>query len=177
MRSVETGTGFAWRSPFVVACAVLLLLVVSCGDDDDDGAGGGVLRPAQGVDEITRQVIKEGQPESAQGELLELTRVIIPAGMEIAPHTHPGMQQAVIAEGTLTYTVIDGEVVVTHDSGTDGATTETITSGGTVELRPGSAVLEMPGMVHSARNDGDVAVVVYLASLFPVGAPASSPAE
>ena len=33
------------------------------------------------------------------------------------------------------------------------------------------------GALHSARNDGDVAVVIYTSSLFPVGAPASSPAD
>jgi quercetin dioxygenase-like cupin family protein len=164
------------RSQVLLAIATLLLglLLTACGDDDDDGQ---VLSPADGIDEITRQVIEDGVPDSAQGQVLELTRVIIPAGMEIAPHTHPGLQLAVIVEGTLTYTVVEGQVEVTHDSGTASVTTQTVRSGETVELRPGSAVMEVPGMVHMARNDGDVAVVVYLSSLFPVDAPASSPAE
>jgi quercetin dioxygenase-like cupin family protein len=96
--------------------------------------------------------------------------------MEIAPHTHPGMQQAVIVAGTLTYTVIEGQVQVTHDAGTADATSETIGSGQTVELTPGTSVLEVPGMVHMARNKGKQSVVIYLSSLFPVGSPASSPA-
>jgi quercetin dioxygenase-like cupin family protein len=160
----------------VVAILALGLLVAACGGDDDGGRGD-VLQPADGIDAITRQVIEEGEPASAAGQLLQLTRVIIPAGMEIAPHTHPGLQQAVIVEGTLTYSVIEGEVAVTHDSGTASARSQTVGAGETVDLTPGTAVLETPGMVHMARNDGKVAVVIYLSSLFPVGAPASSPAE
>ena len=34
-----------------------------------------------------------------------------------------------------------------------------------------------PGMVHTAKNAGKIAVVIYLSSLFPDGAPASSPAQ
>jgi quercetin dioxygenase-like cupin family protein len=161
------------RLVVVAIVAAMVLAVAACGGDDDD-AGWSAFAPS---DEIVRDVFAAGEPESADGQLLELTRVIIPGGMEIAPHTHPGLQLAVILQGTLTYTVIEGEVNVTHDTGTDQARTETIGAGETVELVPGSAVVEMPGMVHMAKNEGNMAVVVNLASLFPVDAPASSPAN
>jgi hypothetical protein len=32
-------------------------------------------------------------------------------------------------------------------------------------------------MVHRAKNNGKAAIVIYLASLFPDGAPASTPAQ
>jgi len=158
---------------FAALLLTLATLGVACGSDSDTET----LSPADGVDEIVRQVLESGEPEPAAGQDLELTRVIIPAGESIAPHTHPGLQLAIITEGTLTYTVIDGEVTVHHDSGTDGQTSETVTSGGTVDLVPGSSVMEVPGMVHEARNDGDQSVVIYLASLFPQGEPPSSPAQ
>jgi quercetin dioxygenase-like cupin family protein len=159
--------------PVVVAALVALsAATIACSSSDTD-----VLHPADGVDEIVRQIIQAGEPQSATGQDLELTRVIIPAGDEIAPHTHPGLQLAIITEGTLTYTVVDGEVTVHHNSGTDDETSETVTSGQTVDLRPGSSVMEVPGMVHQAHNDSDQAVVIYLASLFPVDADPSSPAE
>jgi quercetin dioxygenase-like cupin family protein len=156
----------------VFAAALSLMTVAACGGDDNED----VLRPADGVDQIVRQVLQEGEPASASGQLLQLTRVIIPGGMEIAPHTHPGMQQAIVVEGTLMYTVIEGEAQLTRDAGTADAVSETITAGTTVELTPGSSVLEVPGMVHMAHNAGGKSVVIYLSSLFPVGAPASSPA-
>jgi quercetin dioxygenase-like cupin family protein len=156
----------------IFAAVVVALLLAACGDDDGDESGWSAFST-----EIVRQVVEAGEPESAPGQLLELTRVIIPGGMEIAPHTHPGLQLAVVVQGALTYSVIEGEVQVTHDSGTEQARTVTVGAGETVELTPGSAVMEVPGMVHMARNDGKVAVVVHLSSLFTVGAPASSSAE
>jgi quercetin dioxygenase-like cupin family protein len=156
----------------IFAAVVVALLLAACGDDDDDESGWSAFST-----EIVRKVVEAGEPESAPGQLLELTRVIIPGGMEIAPHTHPGLQLAVVVQRALTNSVIEGEVQVTHDAGTEQARTVTVGAGETVELTPGSAVMEVPGMVHMARNDGKVAVVVHLSSLFPVGAPASSSAE
>ena len=70
-----------------------------------------------------------GQPEGAAGLTLELTRVIIPAGAEIAPHTHPGMQLAVVVEGTLTYSVLTGEVEAFHGIATPEQRTEVVRAG------------------------------------------------
>lgn len=48
-------------------------------------------------------------------------------------------------------------------------------SGQTVTLEPGDTVIEHPGMVHVASNDGEVPIVVLLSSLIPKGDELSSP--
>jgi len=82
----------------------------------------------------------------------------------------------VISEGVLTYSVISSQVVVTRAAGTSTAKNETVAAGSTTELRAGDVVSETAGMQHTARNAGTTPVVIYLSSLFPQGAPASSPA-
>ena len=130
-----------------------------------------------GVAEVVRQILGTTSPDTAPGQDLVLSRVIIPAGKPIATHVHPGPQLAIIVEGTLTYTVHSGEVRITRAAGTAGATNEIAGAGQTVELRPGDLVLETPTEVHDAKNATNGPVVIYLASLFPTGAPASSPAS
>ena len=53
-----------------------------------------------------RDVLVEGSPEAANGQVLQLVRYDIPAGITLAMHTHPGMQAAYIESGVLTYTVV-----------------------------------------------------------------------
>ena len=122
-------------------------------------------------------MIESGTSEEAPGQLLQLTRVIIPAGESIAPHTHPGPQLVVVVSGTVTYTVFDGEVELTRDAGTEDAETETVAAGETVELRPGDSLAEPPGVPHAGKNDTDDPVVIYTSSLFPEDEPSSSPAD
>ena len=152
----------------VIVAVSLLALLVACGSSGNQS-------PAHGVTAVTRQLLQSSASDRAAGQSLDLVRVIIPAGQTIAPHTHPGVQLAFIADGTLTYSVIQGEVQVTRAAGTELARTETVRSGQTSEIRPGDALRETPGMVHAARNAGKKAIVIYISSLFPEGAPASSP--
>jgi quercetin dioxygenase-like cupin family protein len=141
----------------------------ACSDDEEPR----VTSPAGGITEVTRQVLQSAMSDTAPGQLVELQRVIIPAGQEIATHTHPGPQLAVVVEGTLTYTVIRGQVQVARSSGA----TEIVQAGSTTQVRAGDSLAEMPGMVHAGKNAGSTPVVIYLSSLFPAGAPASSPAQ
>ena len=87
------------------------------------------------------------------------------------------MQLAVVVEGTLTYSVLTGEVEAIHGIATAEQRTEVVRAGQSVELTPGSSVREAPGMTHKAKNNGKQTVVLFLSSLFPTGAPASSPAQ
>jgi quercetin dioxygenase-like cupin family protein len=160
------------RLAFVLFLFVCTVLVAGCGGDDE-----GPPSPADGVTQVERQLLDEATTDRAPGQTVQLTRVIIPAGQEIAAHTHPGPQLAVIAGGTLTYTVIQGKVQVTRAAGTPAAKSETVSSGQSVDLQPGDTVAETPDMIHTGRNAGDGPVVIYLSSLFPAGAPASSPAQ
>jgi quercetin dioxygenase-like cupin family protein len=152
--------------------AVIVAAVIgglACGDDD--GSSGGTSG------QVTREILAAlGSLEHAPGQELGLSRVVVPPGEAIAPHTHPGVQMAFIAEGTLTYTVHTLEAVVTRRAGATDARSERVAAGSTVELNPGDSLIEIPGMVHEAKNNGATAVVIYLSSLFEEGAPASSAA-
>ena len=152
----------AWFVTLMVA-----IVVVSCGGDGDDSTP----QVTDGVTEVVRQLLAEASPDTAQGQLLELTRVIIPPNGSIAPHTHPGPQLAIIVLGTITYTVIDGEATVTRAAASDDQEIVTYTSGDTLELRAGDSIFEPTGMVHRASNETKEPVVIYLSSLFPAGAP------
>ena len=163
---------FGWPVLPVLLCTALLL--AACGDDDSDAADG---LDASDFDDVTRQVLGESTSDTAPDQLVQLTRVVIPAGESIPPHTHPGPQLAIIVSGTLTYSIIDGEVEVTRDSGTDHAEIESFESGDIVELAAGDSLIEPPGMVHEAENETDDPVVIHTSSLFPEDAPPSSPAE
>jgi quercetin dioxygenase-like cupin family protein len=158
--------------PVVIAGAVL---VSACGGSDSK-AKPAATDPGAGFTEVVRQVLQNQPSDVVPGQDLGLSRVIIPAGQSIAAHTHPGAQLAVVEAGTLTYTVLKGQVQVTRAAGTAQAKTEAVTAGQTADIQPGDSIVETPGMVHTAKNAKDTAVVIYLTSLFPSGAAASSPA-
>jgi quercetin dioxygenase-like cupin family protein len=161
----------------IIVAAVVVSAFAACGGDDDDVPQGSPTASAPGSSQaaaqVTRQVLQSGFSDAAPGQKLELTRVVIPPDKDIAPHAHPGPQLALIVEGTLSYTVISGEVRVMR-SGFD--TAETIEAGQTSEIQPGDSLAEPVGVVHTARNPGPDPVVILISALFPEGAPASSPA-
>lgn len=161
------------RKPILVLVLSLFatLWLAACGDDDAAPSAG------DGVTAVTRQLFATAPSERAPGQELVLSRVIVPAGAELAPHTHPGTQMAYIAEGTLTYTVYSDQAVVTRGAATASARAETIAAGTTTKLATGDSIVEPAGMKHSAKNEGSSPVVIYLSSLFEAGAPASSPAD
>jgi len=167
-KMIRTIWPFRSLFPFFVLAA---FLCVACG-----GNGGSSKSSAVVGADVVRQPLQTTASEKAPGQIVGLTRVVIPAGQSIAAHTHPGPQLAVILEGTLTYTVIRGEVQITRGSGPD-AKNETIKAGQTIDLNTGDSLVEIPGMAHSAKNAGKVPVVIYLSTLFPDGAPASSPVQ
>lgn len=139
--------------------------------------------PAAGV---VREVINEGEPASAPGEILQLVQYTIPGNIALPAHTHPGMQVNVVVSGTLTYTVVEGEAHITRADGSE----ETLSSGQTTDLLPGDAITEPEGMIHFGENLGTEPIVLLTASLFeadeppstvaggtPVATPAATPAS
>jgi quercetin dioxygenase-like cupin family protein len=116
-------------------------------------------------------------PVGAQGRTLGLARVTIPAGAQLASHTHPGTEIAHIDEGTLTYTVERGTpVTVWRGEATDDPQlVRRIRPGQTAKLRAGQWIVEQPKMVHHAANQTSKRVVILLSTLFPNGAPQSIP--
>lgn len=113
--------------------------------------------------------------QGVKNRTLSLGRVTVMPGAKLASHHHPGTQVAYIANGTLTYTVETGKVVVMRGSAEDPTVVRTIRAGQTGQIRTGSWIAEQPSEVHHAANKGTVPVVIYLSTLFRTGAPASLP--
>lgn len=123
----------------------------------------------------SRDVLVQGSPEAADGQVLQLVRYDIPAGVVLPMHTHPGMQIAWIESGVLTYHVVEGgSILVTRGAhnGTPEAT-ELLGPGETTELHPGDSVSELDGVVHYGENLGPEPVVILAATLLDPDEPAS----
>jgi mannose-6-phosphate isomerase-like protein (cupin superfamily) len=115
-------------------------------------------------------------PAGAKGRTLGLSRVVVPSGAQLALHHHAGTQTAYVDRGVLTYTVKAGSVTV-RQGPADGKSkvVRTIGAGQTGPIKAGQWIVEQPTTIHQAANRGSAAVVIYLASLFPIGAPPSIP--
>ncbi len=102
---------------------------------------------------------------------LALALVTVEPDAPIATHHHPGTQIGTIAAGELTYTVETGRVEVRRAGTPPDAPPDFIEAGETVVLGVGDTVIEPPTSWHHAVNNGDVPVEIWVATLFPVGAP------
>jgi quercetin dioxygenase-like cupin family protein len=117
-----------------------------------------------------REVLVESSPADADGQVLQLVRYDIPAGVVLPEHTHPGVQQAYIEAGVLTYHVIaGGSIPVTRADGTAGI----LNPGDSTELHPGDTVVEVPGVVHYGENLGTESVIILASTLLDPDQPAS----
>lgn len=127
---------------------------------------------------VTRDALaKSNNPRGAPDRVLGLARVDIKPGAELALHHHEGTQIARIEQGTLTYTVEEGEVRVRRGDADDGTAelVRTIEAGDTAKIRTGQWIVEQPSDIHRARNVGKRKIVIYLATLLRKGAPPSTP--
>jgi quercetin dioxygenase-like cupin family protein len=122
---------------------------------------------------VVRDVIMSGNPEAAPGQVLELVRYTIPAGITLPMHTHPGMQVATIESGTLHYTVLEGEVPLSRSAreGTPELDISVTVESGEVAIGPGDSFVEAEGVIHFGRNLGPEPVVILVSSLFAAGQP------
>ena len=115
-------------------------------------------------------------PAGGKGRTLGLSRVTIPPGAQLALHHHSGTQIAYIDRGVLTYTVKSGAVSVMHGPADGSATlVRHIRAGQTGSISAGQWIVEQPTTIHRAGNNGSSAVIIYLASYFPIGSPPSVP--
>jgi quercetin dioxygenase-like cupin family protein len=130
--------------------------------------------PAVSRAALARQV----DPVGAEGRTLGLARVRVAPRARLALHQHPGTQLAYLERGVLTYTVQTGSVEVRRGPGDRPRNpVRTIGAGQTARIRAGEWIVEQPGTVHRARNEGRAAVVIVLATLFPNGSPPSLAVE
>ena len=121
---------------------------------------------------ITRTDLGTALPGSAPGEELGLWQYRIPAGAELAPHTHAGWQIARIVRGALEYTIISGEGTLIHADGSSEPV-----GPGTYTLQTGDSIVENPGLQHFGANATDDDVVILAATLYTEGAPLSIPID
>jgi mannose-6-phosphate isomerase-like protein (cupin superfamily) len=157
------------RSAAVLASAVVLTAGIQLSD-----ALAEPTAPAPVT--VTRESLATaGHPRGAEHRTLGLSRVTIMPGTTLALHHHPGTQIGYIEHGVLTYTVEEGRARVMTDSGDDPTLVRVIKAGHTARVRPGQWLIEQPTDHHHARNNGTVPVVIYLATLFRDGEPASLP--
>ena len=97
--------------------------------------------------ELQKEVLaSDDEVSAAPGEILTLTRYIIPAGAELPVHTHPGVQIASVELGTFTYHVLEGEVFVTRADGHE----ETRGAGCTITVEVGDSMVEPDGLLPYA---------------------------
>lgn len=128
--------------------------------------------PAPTLTNLAKSEVVRGAP----GRELTVTRVAVPAGAQLPPHRHLGTQVARIARGTLTYSVIKGSVTVRRGTANGSEkVVRRIKAGQTGKIRTGHWIVEQPNVHHQARNTGPGPVVIYMATLFPRGAPPSVP--
>ena len=119
---------------------------------------------------ITSAVLGRAAPVTVENPELALGRVTVMPGAVLPIHHHPGTQIGVVVQGELTYTVFTGEIEW-HRGGDPAGEPRMIGPGETVVVRPGDTLVESPDSIHQGRNSGAVALVIYLSTLFPMGAP------
>ena len=121
---------------------------------------------------IASEVLGRAVPVAVENPELALGRVTIMPGAAIPTHYHVGTQIGVVVQGELTYEVFSGEIAW-HRKDDPTGEPYMIGAGETVLVRPGDALVETLGSIHQGSNAGDVPLVIYLSTLFPVGAPRS----
>jgi quercetin dioxygenase-like cupin family protein len=156
------------RATKMIVLALMLAAVLGMGGSANSLALQATPAPASGG--ATREIINEGYPGAAPGQVLQLVRYTIAPDTVLPVHIHPGMQVAVVESGTLHYTVIEGSVAVTRADGT----TETLSSGQETDFNTGDRFVESEGMVHFGENRGIEPVVLLVSSLFAADEPPST---
>jgi hypothetical protein len=157
-------------APRTLALAAVFLLVAG-------GAIGWALAGQAEAPEAKRQALAASDdPRGAKDRTLGLSRVVVPAGAELALHHHQGTQVAYIDSGTLTYTVETGSVEVRKGPADGGSeVVREIAGGETGKIKAGQWIVEQPSDHHSAANRTSKRIVIYLATLLEDGAPPSTP--
>jgi quercetin dioxygenase-like cupin family protein len=164
--NVQSIFATSWRRLAVALALTAALLVGAAGLTSAQDSATPAATPAAAV----REVLVESSPSDADGQVMQLVRYDIPAGIILPEHTHPGTQQAYIESGVLTYHVISGgSIPVTRADGS----TEQLGPGESTELHPGDSVVEVPGVVHYGENLGTETVIILAADLLDPDQPAS----
>jgi quercetin dioxygenase-like cupin family protein len=121
--------------------------------------------PAIGSVGVGGGAVGAGEPEAAPGYSLSLRRGIFEPGGIVPLHHHPGALVIYVESGELTYSVAEGEALVTRaaEAGTPSPA-ESIGPGDAAILQPGDVVYE-EGVVHVTENLGDEPAAIWIAAL------------
>lgn len=133
--------------------------------------GSQVATPAPYGSGITSTVFANAAPVAIDDPSLALALVTVAPGAPIAAHNHPGTQIGTIAAGELTYSVLTDRVEVRRAGTAPDAAPTYVEAGETAVLSVGDSVIEPPTSLHHAVNAGAEPVEIWLATLFPAGAP------
>lgn len=158
---------------YLLRIALLLMLSITVALPQSAIADDAVATPVNPHAAVVREVVNEGHPEAAQGQVLQLVRYYIPPNISLPIHIHPGMQVAYVESGTLTYTVVEGTATYIRANGEMGE----LNAGETADFVIGDSVVEPQGMVHFGENKTDKPVILLVASLFEADVPPSSLVE
>ena len=110
----------------------------------------GAVAVSNGTAPVTRVVLGSGDAPETGDDELALSRVTVPPGTALAPHTHPGLQIATVRSGRLTYTVVRGTARVRRASGSWDA-------------GPGNVIASQPGRpVRTWMSDHSRLLVIRL---------------
>lgn len=120
---------------------------------------------------ITITVLGKGLP-AAPEQYLELDRVTFAPGATIPTHVHPGAYLLYVESGDFGFTMLKGEAQLTRAGET---TSQPIAAGPEVVAHAGDVIYEDAGVVHSARNAGDMPLVLLTAGLLASNMPSLMP--
>lgn len=155
----------------IVAFALGAALLGSGVGHEEPATAGSAATPAPYGAGIASVVYANVTPVPVGDPSLALALVTVDPGAPIATHHHPGTQIGTIAAGELTYTVETDRVEVRRAGTPPDAAPTYIEAGESVVLTAGDTVIEPPSSWHHAVNNGDVPVEIWVATLFPAGAP------
>lgn len=151
---------------------LVILVVIAC------SAVGYAAGAAESPTAVRSPLAKAVNPAGAKGQTLGLSRVVIPAGAQLALHVHPGTQIAYVDKGTLTYTVKTRSVNVYRGNAEDSPTlVRRVTAGHTAKIARGEWVVENPHVQHFGANGTGKPVVILAATLLENGSPAAIPVQ
>src|SRR3954468_3449620 len=170
MSSLSRSASPRRRSAAVVVVAVLLTSGVQLGH-----ALAAPQAPSEPITVTRESLASAPHPRGADNRTLGLSRVTIMPGTMLARHHHPGTQIGYVERGVLTYTVDQGRARLMAGTGDDLRLVRVIHAGQTARVHPGQWLVEQSTDHHHAANRGTVPVVIYLATLFRDGEPASLP--
>lgn len=160
------------RTPLVILAALLLGIASLAQGNSTSSLAQHATPAAAAPVTISSEVLGRAAPVAVDDPELSLGRVTVMPGAVLPVHYHEGTQIGVVVQGELTYTVFTGEIAL-YRGDDPAAEPYIIRPGETVVVRAGDALVEAPGSIHQGSNAGDVPLVIYLATLFPTGAPRS----